>query len=80
MTIGWAVLMRSENRLDGKREYFLGMTDHPCRHALFNTRSEAREFIEKQFGYQRNRPDLRAEPHGWKMPLPVKVRVILEPV
>lgn len=40
---------------------------------LFRTRSEAREWIEKEYGYLRTRPDLQAEPHGWKMPIPVRV-------
>jgi len=45
---------------------------------LYRTRAECRTAIEIMFGYFRERPDLRAEPHGWKMPRPVKVKVRLE--
>ena len=41
------------------------------------TRREAREWIKKHYGYISERPDLQIEPHGWKMPVPVKVRVVL---
>lgn len=72
----WAALWRSENRLDGKREWIL--RDKHGIPALFNTRAEARQFIEDTHGYIRNRPDLRAEPHGWKMPIAVRVKVLRE--
>jgi hypothetical protein len=75
----WAILWRSDNLLDGESEYFLGMTDHPCRKALFNTRAEARTFITKHFGYLRDRRDLRDEPHGWKMPVPMRVKIHMVP-
>jgi hypothetical protein len=72
--LAWAILMRSENKLDGYRQHFDGTTNHPCRRRLFETRKEAREFIKQHYAYFK-RPDLRAEPHGWKMPLPVRVKV-----
>lgn len=86
----WAIKWRSESQLSGKVERFVG-----CRGAvnppvpvhldgyttaLFRTREEARGHIRQHFGYIRRRPDLRAEPHGWKMPVPVKVRVSIEEV
>ena len=47
---------------------------------VFQTRREAREHIEKHYGYRRNRPDLKAAPHGWTVPMPVKIRVIVEEI
>ncbi len=73
----WGAQWRSENRLDGKREHLINTVD--CLPALFRTRAETRAFIEKRYAYIAKRPDLRAEPHGWKMPRAVKVFVVLEP-
>ena len=43
--------------------------------ALFKTRRECREFIEANYGFIADREDLQEEPHGWQMPLPVKVKI-----
>ncbi len=67
----WAVLWRSENKLN-KIECILRDNRVP---PIFATRREAQEWINREYGYIKDRPDLRAEPHGWKMPLPVKVTV-----
>jgi hypothetical protein len=71
----WAVLWRSNNRLDGKREWLLR---EDCVPVLFATKAAAKEWIDKQYSYIRNRPDLRAEPHGWRMPIAIKVQVVLQ--
>jgi len=81
----WAVKWRSENALDGKREYLLGRFFYkhpevpPCvaghSTAVFRTREAAREHVREVYGYIKSRPDLRAEPHGWKTPQVVKVEV-----
>lgn len=71
----WAALWRSENRLDGKRSYLIYLDGYPV---LFKTRKEAREYIKREYGYIQSRPDLRSEPHGWKMPISVRVKIILE--
>ena len=70
----WAVQWRSKNRLNGEAKHFMwnGTTPH-----LFATRREARAWIEREYGYIRSRPDLRSEPHGWRMPKSVKVEVVL---
>lgn len=47
---------------------------------LFNTRREAREFIETNYGYIRQRDDLKNDPHGWKVPIPVRVKVTVEEI
>lgn len=79
----WGAKWRSRNVLDGKREHLV--TDHtgvrspPCTPVLFRTRREAREWIEERYGYIRGRPDLMGEhcriPHGWKVPVAVRVKV-----
>lgn len=79
----WAIQMRSENKLDGYREYF-HQRGWPAGYPgtgplLFRTRKEARYFIEQYYGYERDRRDLKEEPHGWKMPRAVHVKVTLEP-
>ncbi len=72
MNIRWGVLFRSDCKLDGKREHLMFENNLP---ALFVTRKQAREWITKNYGYIRTRPDLRAEPHGWKIPIPVRVKI-----
>ena len=42
---------------------------------LFRTRREARDAIEEQWAFLRDRPDLRAAPHHWRMPVAVRVSV-----
>lgn len=69
----WSLKWRSENLLDGKCEYLMASV-------RFDTRLKAREYLSEHYGYFRDRPDLAREPHGWKMPLVVKVRVIVEEV
>lgn len=75
----WAILWRSDCRLDGKVRSFMG---EPTRgmSLLFRTRTEARAYRDKHWGYIKTRPDLKAEPHGWKLPQVVKVHVIIEEV
>lgn len=41
----------------------------------WRTRAQCREWIEKQYGYIRDRPDLREAPHFWRVPRAVKVTV-----
>ena len=43
--------------------------------ALFLTRSDARKWIDKKYGYIRTREDLRNPPHCWRLPVPVRVRI-----
>ena len=90
--IGWAIEWRSDSALDGKRRCILGighfgapLTPLPdCYGAyhtmVFRSRAKAREFIRRRYGYIAERPDLRREPHGWKMPRPVRVRVDVIPL
>lgn len=47
---------------------------------LFRTRQEAREWIEAEYGYIRERRYLRAEPHCWHIPRAVRVRMTVETI
>lgn len=44
---------------------------------LFKTRKQARLWIEDNYGYIRHRPDLKREPHRWRVPQAVRVRVAM---
>ena len=76
----WAVLRGSDNSLDGTRQWLDGTPAHPCRTRLFETRAEARAYIASDLAYIARRPDLRREPHGWRVPRPVRVQVAVAPV
>jgi hypothetical protein len=73
--IRWAIKISSNNQLDGYREHFAcaGGT-----YELFETREGARLHIKDKYGWH-TRHDLRREPHGWKAPKPVRVKVQLIP-
>lgn len=75
--LAWAIFMRSKNRLDGYREWFDGVSDHPTHTRLFESRREAREYVAEHIGYVKAHPDLRAEPHGWKPPKVVRVGITI---
>lgn len=70
----WGVLSRSDSRLDGKREFVMWEAGAPL---LFHTRRAARVYIRERYGYIKDRPDLRAEPYGWKTPLAIRVSVTI---
>jgi hypothetical protein len=72
----WAVLWRYENKLDGAQEHLIYDYGVP---KLFPTRRQARYYIANGYSYIKTRPDLRAEPHGWKMPIPVRVEIKVKP-
>lgn len=84
MKTKWAVKWRSENRMDGKREYLCTLPKHNrsgyLEMAIFETRAKAREWKRERYDYIRLSPVLRAEPYGWKVPKVVKVAVIVEEV
>lgn len=70
----WAVKRETTAKcMDGRTA-----TIHGGLRTLFNTRREARTHIEGVWGYMRGRADLRAYPHGWKMPQAVRVTVTVE--
>jgi hypothetical protein len=72
----WMPKWRSHNNADGYREHLMQRdwrTDAPL---MFHTRAACRKYIAEQWGYLASRADLRAEPHGWLMPVAVKVFVV----
>ena len=73
--IRWGILWCSKNKKDGISEHILCRDFVP---ALFVTRQDARSYRESRYGYLRNRPDLRAEPFGFRMPRVVRLRISLE--
>lgn len=42
---------------------------------LFETKRGCQLYIKEKYGYLARRPDLRKEPHCWRMPKPVSVTV-----
>ena len=73
MKILWAGEWHSNNLLDGERRHLLYENGLPV---LFGTRKACREFIKANYGYVAEREDLRTEPHGWRMPQAVKVKIV----
>jgi hypothetical protein len=73
MGVLWAAQWHSHNKLDGHFRHIL--YDENCLPALFRTRSKAREWINVNYGYIRIRPDLRQEPHGWRIPVAIRVKI-----
>lgn len=73
MTILWAAEWHSNNQLDGETRHIIYGNLLP---ALFRTRRKCREFINDEYGFISERPDLRGEPHGWRKPQAVKVEVV----
>ena len=61
----WAAQWHSKSRLDGENRHFLYEN---LLSKVFRTRKEARRWIKLTYGYITDRPDLKAEPHGWRMP------------
>ena len=73
----WAILHHTTNQLDGDRQWLEGIPDRTTCTRLFHSRSAARRYVADYYSCIANRPDLRAEPHGWRMPkvVPVVVEV-----
>lgn len=82
----WAAKFDETNQRDGRRVQMTLLwwkrpkVEHGEVFNLFNTRRQCRAWIEEAWGYLRTRPDLRAEPHGWRMPRPVRVSVTVTEV
>jgi hypothetical protein len=68
----WAAQWHSKNQLDGDKKSIIYEDLYP---KLFRTRAACREWIKEKYGYIAEREDLRAEPHGWRMPQPVRVEI-----
>lgn len=72
--VRWAAQWYSKNRLDGVTRFFCCES---YSYKLFRTRRECRKWIMEHYGFIKTRPDLRAEPHGWRVPRAVRVAVTL---
>ena len=68
----WGALWRSENELEGRERYIMCESECPV---LFRTRAQARKWICVEYGHIATRKDLRREPHGWRMPVPIRVEI-----
>lgn len=68
----WGCMWHQKNSLDGERKY---LVHRNCVPVLLRTKKEAQIFIETNYGYIRHRKDLRREPHGWRLPKPVRVTI-----
>jgi hypothetical protein len=72
----WAARWYSKSELNGVHQYLmLGAVDSL---RLFHTRRACREWIKRDNGYIAKRKDLRTEPHGWRVPTAVRVKVTIE--
>lgn len=69
----WGLEWYSKNTLNGITRHLIF---DACLPKLFITRQEARHFAKEKYGYIKVRKDLRNEPHGWRVPRPVKVNEI----
>ena len=74
----WALKWDTTNALDGRRTYFCG--EGGTIPALFKTKAQATKYARETWGYLNKRPDLRAEPHCWRIPKAVRVRIKIEEV
>ena len=71
----WVLIWHSANLVDGCTERIISNNHGPL---LFRTRKEARELAKLRYGYIHTRPDLRAEPHGWRLPVAVKATITIQ--
>lgn len=49
-----------------------------CEPMLFTSRQAAKDYIKRRYGYIAIRKDLRVEPHCWRVPRAVRVKITLE--
>lgn len=69
----WAPKWSQNNNLDGRLDHLMWSNRLPV---IFRSRRECREWIDREYGYIRKRPDLQREPHCWRVPKPVKVELL----
>jgi len=69
----WGVLWRVNTKASGKiLSIMYAETGTPV---LFRTKRLAKEWIRQNHASVAQRKDLRAEPYGWRMPIPVRVNI-----
>jgi hypothetical protein len=74
----WTILHRSRNQLDGFMSWYEGDCTHASGIKLFQNRELTRKYIKERYGYIAERIDLKKEPYGWRMPVPVRILVNIE--
>ena len=72
--VRWGAKWRSKNKLDGITEHIVFDNLDPV---LSHTKKGITEFIKERYGYIAKRKDLRQEPHGWRMPKPIKLKITM---
>ena len=70
--IRWGLLGRSKFKCTDVNEHLI---QRDCVPILFRTRREAREYVQKYYGYIKHRKDSHNELHGWRLPKPVRVEI-----
>lgn len=72
----WMVKWRStDDSIDGAHVFLRGGVD-----MTFKTRRACVEWIKAHYGYLSKRSDLSGPPHGWRMPVPVRVSIIIREI
>lgn len=71
--IVWGLIWHAENKMDGVNRHII--FDAVGKVKTARTRREIRDYAQERYGYIKRRPDLRAEPHGWRFPQPVRIRI-----
>lgn len=69
----WA--LRMENKRPGIKPYLVHEHGYPV---VFRTRQQARDYANKRFAKYKRGSYLRDWPHLWRMPRPVKVKVVVD--
>lgn len=72
----WGLTWHSCNKLDGERKHVMWDWKNGTP-ALFHTKTKAAKWAKEHYGYIATRKDLRNEPHGWKMPKPIRVQMVV---
>jgi len=72
MVCVWGLQWKSKNEIDGETKHIIHENLLPL---LFKRKHQATIYARKRYGYIAKRKDLRADPHGWRMPKPVKLIV-----
>ena len=73
----WAPQWNEYTESAGRQRHIMWDKGMPL---LFHTRRECRAWITRHYDFIRTRADLRAEPHGWRLPRAVRVNVSIVPV
>lgn len=84
MPSGWMVKMRfnPKKNVDGVSEmlFWGGFWNPQGQKFLFRTKRECKAHIDRYWGYIKARKDLREYPHGWLLPVPVRVNITAKEV